>query len=470
MKSLSLLIGAAYLMVGASSVCLPGTTKTKLDVGEKVWSEDGLGLAWVETTYQSCTNAPCIMTIDGTCPKYWDYKTTLKTGLISSSNVVTTGQTYATNLPVRVQSLQYMKQSNYIIMQVDDPNNQVMSPKTVLVRPDGRTRTLIEAYDTSKVDAGNPFNVPRAEAYASPTGRYYAVASSPGGKPNEPLVPTLVITVYDACTGAALVSNTVKDFKPNLDLGGIIRWVSDNTISFPESNIFAASNEVRVGTWVFDAAAKKSVSTSFSTAADSTGVCYGAPTTSSTVSRNGLGLYTHTPTGALANMVDVGTPYTWSVRQYDFVVTGAVFNCQVASTRGGSDFPSPNIKCNCGPTATSYTTECKFVWSAGCASGDAQVSKSKCKLGWWDFASTGSSYSCAKSNNLNSCSVTVGPSGAGFNADEESIAVDSAPGRDAGAVTVDVVMGVVIGAVVVAVVIGAVVIRKKMIASPDSRV
>ncbi len=468
MKSSLIVLAAAYLFPGVLSICESGTTKNKLDVTAKVFSEDNQGVAWIENTYQSCMNYPCIVSNTGSCPKYWGYKYTLKTGNINTAGAVSGTTAWQSSIPGQVTGIQYLKQTNYVILTTTDPDNALMSPKTLLVRPDGRTRTLVDSFDTSKINAGDPFNVPKADVYASPSGRYYAIGRLPGNGNNR----QLVLTVHDACTGNVLVSQTVDGFKPNIDFGGIFRWVSDNSISYPESQIFSSSSEVRVGTWVFDIAGKKTVSNTFSTAADSTKVCYGSSTTSNLISRDGYELLAKTASGTVSN-VDAGTAWSFAVAPYDpSIVKQSVFNCALTNSRGSPDFPNPNIKCNCGAATTSYTTNCKFFWSSGCASGESQVSKSSCSLGWWDFASTGSRYSCSKSNGLNSCTVTSGATGAGFSEDANTsgLTTDNT-GRAAGAVTVDVIMGLVIGCAIIAVVVGAIIIRKKFnLATSSARV
>ena len=49
----------------------------------------------------------------------------------------------------------------------------------------------------------------------------------------------------------------------------------------------------------------------------------------------------------------------------------------------------------CTEVVDTYQTECQYFWQ-GCGDGYEQVERSSCKLGWWDWARTGSERTCER--------------------------------------------------------------------------
>ena len=49
----------------------------------------------------------------------------------------------------------------------------------------------------------------------------------------------------------------------------------------------------------------------------------------------------------------------------------------------------------CTEVVDTYQTECQYFWQ-GCGDGYEQVERSSCKLGWWDWARTGSKRTCER--------------------------------------------------------------------------
>ena len=385
-------------------------------------------------------------------------------------------------IPGQAFNLKYMKRAGYFLVDVAGPpptSTVSYSPETRLYRPDGRYTVVSPSISTANSAATDPFGSQQMSVVPSPSGKHFAVGGQPGGK-----VRSLTIQVYDACTFKQLLTTTVTNFKG--DFQQYFRWKSETEIFFTESQIFAYVDQkpgedgtLRYGTWTLDLVTLRPTIPVLSSGpinpiyGQPDYWCYGlsSPTTSSQFSHDGFALLAQqrpAPTCDMCNYMrdDMGSVPVATV--WDFALDRDVstyrlmtYNCDIKATHTEGSGPDPQTACNCGQTSKQVTSDCRFVWSAGCAASEKQVSKSSCKLGWWDFASTGSKYTCSSFNGIvaGTCSATTASS-SGFVVDG-SVKVLSEPkpgakGRDGAGVAVVGAAALVIG--------GGVHAKKRMLA------